>query len=167
MGLIYILLSLILILCRTAQDHQIHLYYSCFKAQYNGGVTENEPRRNEEAKVRVLERFFVLGDSVIADLVTNHRLKSSRLLVKIVMKAELTAIIERATEGGYWAICPEISGANGQGETIEEAKENLKLAIQLIIEDPMADIRRGITEDAIEETIFNSMKRKELEKKLR
>jgi predicted RNase H-like HicB family nuclease len=57
------------------------------------------------------------------------------------MKAELTAIIERATEGGYWAICPEISGANGQGETIEEAKENLKLAIQLIIEDRMADIR--------------------------
>ena len=49
-------------------------------------VTENEPRRSEEAKVRVLERFFVLGDSVIADLVTNHRLKYSRLLVKIVMK---------------------------------------------------------------------------------
>ncbi len=96
----------------------------------------------------------MLGDSVIADLVTNHRLKYSRLLVKIVMKAELTAIIEGATEGGYWAICPEISGANGQGETIEEAKENLKLAIQLIIEDPMAHIRRGITEDAIEETIL-------------
>ena len=51
------------------------------------------------------------------------------------MKAELTAIIQKATEGGYWAICPEIPGANGQGETIEEAKENLKLAIQLIIED--------------------------------
>ena len=86
MGLIYILLSLLLILCWTAQDHQIHLYYSCFKAQYNGGVTENEPRRNEEAKVRVLERFFVLGDSVMADLVTNHRLKYSRLLVEIAMK---------------------------------------------------------------------------------
>ena len=71
-----------------------------------------------------------------------------------VKKAELTAIIDRATEGGYWAICPEISGANGQGETIEEAKENLKLAIQLIIEDPMADIPRGITEDAIEKTIL-------------
>jgi hypothetical protein len=86
LGLIYILLSLLLILCRTAQDHQIHLYYSCFKAQYNAEVTENEPRRSEEAKVRVLERFFLLGDSVIADLVTNHRLKYSRLLVKIVMK---------------------------------------------------------------------------------
>lgn len=42
------------------------------------------------------------------------------------MKGELTAIIEAATEGGYWAICPEIPGANGQGETIEEAKESLK-----------------------------------------
>ena len=24
------------------------------------------------------------------------------------MKAEFTAIIEKAPEGGYWAICPEI-----------------------------------------------------------
>lgn len=69
------------------------------------------------------------------------------------MKAELTAIIETATEGGYWAICPEIPGANGQGETIEEAKESLKSAIQLILEDRLADIRRGLSEEAIEETI--------------
>jgi len=27
------------------------------------------------------------------------------------MKGELTAIIEEAQEGGYWAICPEIPGA--------------------------------------------------------
>lgn len=51
------------------------------------------------------------------------------------MKAEFTAIIETAPEGGYWAICPEIPGANGQGETIEEVKESLKQAIELIIED--------------------------------
>ena len=69
------------------------------------------------------------------------------------MKAELTAIIESATEGGYWAICPEIPGANGQGKTIEEAKESLKSAIELIIEDRLTDIRRGLPEDAIEETI--------------
>lgn len=31
------------------------------------------------------------------------------------MKAEFTAIIEAAPEGGYWAICPEVPGANGQG----------------------------------------------------
>ncbi len=42
------------------------------------------------------------------------------------MKAEVTAIIEPAPEGGFWAICPEIPGANGQGETIEEAKNNLR-----------------------------------------
>jgi hypothetical protein len=27
---------------------------------------------------------------------------------------------------GYWAICPEIPGANGQGETIEETKNSLR-----------------------------------------
>jgi predicted RNase H-like HicB family nuclease len=50
------------------------------------------------------------------------------------MKSEFTAIIEAAPEGGFWAICPEISGANGQGETVEDAKHNLIEAIQLILE---------------------------------
>ena len=57
------------------------------------------------------------------------------------MKAEFTAIIERAPEGGFWAICPEVSGANGQGETIGEAKTNLREAIQLMLEDRKADRR--------------------------
>ncbi len=30
------------------------------------------------------------------------------------MKGELLAIIEKAPEGGFWAICPEVPGANGQ-----------------------------------------------------
>lgn len=51
------------------------------------------------------------------------------------MKGELTAVIEKAPEGGYWAICPEIPGANGQGETIEETKKNLQEAIKLILDD--------------------------------
>ena len=55
------------------------------------------------------------------------------------MKAKLTAIIEAATKGGYWAICPEIAGANGQGETIAEAKASLKSAIELIIEDRLSE----------------------------
>jgi len=69
------------------------------------------------------------------------------------MKGELTAIIEKAPEGGYWAICPEIPGANGQGETIEETKESLKNAIKLILDDRMEDILRGISDDAICETL--------------
>ena len=54
------------------------------------------------------------------------------------MKGEFTAIIEKADEGGYWAVCPEVPGANGQGETVDEAKESLILAIRLILEDRVA-----------------------------
>ena len=67
------------------------------------------------------------------------------------MKAEFTAIIEAAPEGGFWAICPEAPGANGQGDTIEEAKDNLRQAIELIFEDRKADILRGLPDDAIQE----------------
>ncbi len=70
------------------------------------------------------------------------------------MKAEFTAIIESAPEGGYWAICPEVPGANGQGETIEETKLNLIEAIELIFEDRKEDILRGLPDDAIQQTIL-------------
>lgn len=69
------------------------------------------------------------------------------------MKGELTAIIEKAPEGGYWAICPEVPGANGQGETVEEAKQNLKDAVALILEDRLEDVKRGLPDDVIQETI--------------
>jgi predicted RNase H-like HicB family nuclease len=70
------------------------------------------------------------------------------------MKAEFTAIIEPVPEGGYWAMCPEIPGANGQGETIEEAKDSLRQAIELILEDRKADILRGLPEDAIQDKVL-------------
>jgi predicted RNase H-like HicB family nuclease len=41
------------------------------------------------------------------------------------MHNEFTAIIEAAAEGGYFAYCPEIVGANGQGETIEACRQDL------------------------------------------
>ena len=69
------------------------------------------------------------------------------------MKGEFTAVIESAPEGGYWAICPEVPGANGQGETVAEAKESLRQAIILLFEDRLADIQRGLPGDAIQETI--------------
>lgn len=40
------------------------------------------------------------------------------------MKAEFTAIIEPAPEGGYWAVCPEVQGASGQG--IKNIRKNQK-----------------------------------------
>ncbi|MBK9992080.1 MAG: type II toxin-antitoxin system HicB family antitoxin [Verrucomicrobia bacterium] len=69
------------------------------------------------------------------------------------MKAKFTAIIEVAPEGGYWAICPEVPGANGQGETVAETKRSLRDAIRLIFVDRVADARRGLPHDAIQTVI--------------
>lgn len=69
------------------------------------------------------------------------------------MKGEFTAVIEKAPEGGYWAICPEVPGANGQGETVDEAKASLRDAIRLIFDDRLEDVRRGLPEDAIQTVV--------------
>ena len=69
------------------------------------------------------------------------------------MKGEFTAIIEEAPEGGYWAICPEVPGANGQGQSVEDAKASLREAIRLIFEDRLTYAKRGLPEDAIQAII--------------
>lgn len=69
------------------------------------------------------------------------------------MKGEFTAIIEPAPEGGFWAICPEVPGADGQGETLEETKESLRQAIEMILDDRTSDILRGLPQDAIRDTV--------------
>jgi predicted RNase H-like HicB family nuclease len=69
------------------------------------------------------------------------------------MKGEFTAIIEAAPEGGFWAVCPEVPGANGQGESVEEAKASLTEAIRLIFEDRLADAKRGLPDDVIETVV--------------
>lgn len=68
------------------------------------------------------------------------------------MHNEFTAIIEE-DEGWYTAYSPEIPGANGQGRTIEEAKESLAGAITLILEDRREDMLRGIPKNSIREVI--------------
>ncbi len=49
---------------------------------------------------------------------------------------QFTAIIHRGepNEGGFWATCLEVPGANGQGETREQCLRNLSQAIQLMLE---------------------------------
>ena len=68
------------------------------------------------------------------------------------MQNEFTAIIER---DGEWfiAYCPEIPGANGQGRTREEARENLAEAISLILADRREDALRGVPSDAEKDTV--------------
>ena len=45
----------------------------------------------------------------------------------------LTAVFEEAEEGGFIGYVAELPGANTQGETIEEVRENLSEAIELIL----------------------------------
>jgi predicted RNase H-like HicB family nuclease len=45
-----------------------------------------------------------------------------------------TAVFVEDPHGGYSAFIEEIPGANSQGETLEEAKENLKEALQMVLE---------------------------------
>lgn len=57
---------------------------------------------------------------------------------------KLTAILHQGepTEGGFWATCLEVPGANGQGETKEECLQNLTDAVQLLLETERAEVFR-------------------------
>ena len=50
------------------------------------------------------------------------------------MQLELTAVFKPADEGGYIAFVEELPGANSQGETLEQARTNLREAAELVIE---------------------------------
>ncbi|HEX9783232.1 MAG TPA: type II toxin-antitoxin system HicB family antitoxin [Opitutaceae bacterium] len=68
------------------------------------------------------------------------------------MHNEFTAVFERDGDW-YVAYCPEIPGANGQGRTKEEARQNLAEAIALILEDRREEGLRGVPPDAEQETV--------------
>ncbi len=68
------------------------------------------------------------------------------------MHNEFTAIIERDGEW-YVAYCAEVPGANGQGRTSAEAREDLAAAIALVLEDRREDALRGVPPEAIRETV--------------
>ena len=68
------------------------------------------------------------------------------------MANQFHAIYEQDEE--WWiGYCPEVSGANGQGKTLEECRDSLSEAIKLILEDRLEDTLRGVPNDAIKETI--------------
>ena len=62
------------------------------------------------------------------------------------MRNEFTAVIERE---GDWYIgyCPEVTGANGQGRTVEECKISLAEAIALIAFDTLQCSRVRLVEN--------------------
>ena len=57
----------------------------------------------------------------------------------------LTAIFEEAEEGGFIGYVAELPGANTQGETLEEVRENLSEAIELILNSNREEFERNFS----------------------
>jgi predicted RNase H-like HicB family nuclease len=51
------------------------------------------------------------------------------------MKTYRFSIVIEKDKDGYFAFCPELQGCYTQGDTYEEALENIKDAIRLQVED--------------------------------
>lgn len=57
---------------------------------------------------------------------------------------KFTALFELGDQGWWVATCPEVPGAITQGRTVEEARENLKDAIHLMLEDMREDAQEEL-----------------------
>ena len=67
------------------------------------------------------------------------------------MEMAFTAVFKRVLEG-YIAFVEELPGANTQGATLEEARENLREAVELVLEANRALAREETDEgDVIRE----------------
>ena len=55
-------------------------------------------------------------------------------MANLFTELNLTAIYEEAEEGGYIGYIAELPGANTQGETLDEVRENLLEATQMILD---------------------------------
>ena len=52
----------------------------------------------------------------------------------MVARIEYTVIVHEDEDGGYWTEVPALPGTGSQGDTLEEAVENTKEAITLMVE---------------------------------
>ncbi len=57
---------------------------------------------------------------------------------------QLTAVYVQVPEGGFVAFVEELPGANTQGATLDEARENLREAVALVME-----ANRELTEESL------------------
>jgi predicted RNase H-like HicB family nuclease len=60
-----------------------------------------------------------------------------------------TVLLEKEQDGGYHAFCPILKGCHSQGDTFEEAIDNITEAIELYLESLMTDNQPIPKEDLI------------------
>jgi len=73
------------------------------------------------------------------------------------MKETLTAVFEESPYGGYIGYVEELPGANTQGETLEETRNNIIEAIELVIQSnrQLAEEELSLQPDVIKEQLSN------------
>lgn len=72
----------------------------------------------------------------------------SSIIGVVMTELTLTAVFEEAEEGGYIGYVAELPGANTQGETLEEVRQNLAEAIQLILNVNREEFERKLAPSA-------------------
>jgi predicted RNase H-like HicB family nuclease len=65
------------------------------------------------------------------------------------MTQNFTAVYQPAAEGGFVGFVEELPGANTQGETLEETRENLREAVQLILVANRELAMQGVDEKSV------------------
>lgn len=65
------------------------------------------------------------------------------------MALELTAIYLKDPHGGFVAFVEELPGANTQGDTLDEARANLREAVELVLESRRAEIEDDLDGAAV------------------
>jgi len=97
------------------------------------------PQRSWEHDVRfrlwpliMRKNFLGISHRVSYPLCNSERLSDTP-------KAKLIAVFEPGEEGGYHAFIPAIPGIHTQGETLDEARENLADAIGQWLADELDD----------------------------
>ena len=69
------------------------------------------------------------------------------------MSYKVSIVIEK-DDCGYYAYCPELDGCHSQGDSLEEAIENIKEAIELFLETlPEDEIKESLSKEILTTTL--------------
>ena len=64
-----------------------------------------------------------------------------------------TVLVEKEDEGSYSGQCLEMPSAISQGETMDELKQNMQEAIELVLQDNLEKMEINMTIDEFKERI--------------
>ena len=102
----------------------------------------------------ILEYFIPSTKTKSLDWV---KINYTAIIYEVNMQLKLTKIFKKVPEG-YVGFVQELPGANTQAETLEEARENLEEAIELVLESNRLLAEEQLQgQDVIREPIFLSV----------